>query len=1468
MSNSHSLLAAHISSLYHPSQVHSISIATAKRQIPLSSSIALANTNDASLHHASHASYYTAREQPSLILRLVNNNTSIELSSATSHIPPVEITFPSPLLPNPTLVPDQYSETHLIVCTKAGSVYRLVFPVPGFWSGGGWEVQEYVVKSVQSETMVGMHVVDASEVLVSLNDGNVLKLKATRQDGRSTFEDWKEHRMSSSTGLVGSFSLFGSRQPGSSDIVSFGSILSPAPTSVSYTLSRDRQLRIWKNACLGSVRVPSTFEQAAESSNSNASSSSSLLPPSQADYIRVLPSAPGQLSQSQRDELDADTGRRVMVFVPTPTGETGGFFVTYELSNEVTDVLVRRESRTLSKRSILLCSRRSAGMELRDFAVVDDMLWCLWDTHGRAMVESTPLDEDDEDEDSEDGSGARTPWSPATYVSEPDYSPAYFDQLLLGTGSFTDVFMGAILRPGIFSKLTLETAISQYRESIIAAMSSATPIPALVASYPTLGERIAGIVGCTVECAVDLQTGEQLWDQYWSALKRDWEGFVARCREIERSARWPIALGVGDNGRVVILERERLGTVVVDDEPLRAAKLVLFGNLPAVAEVGEVALALKVFEIAKVLRENIELKERVHLEQAFSDRGQELLAFSFAEVGSDIARSHLVPFVDANVTDYIVDRVELLEDFEAAVADALNVIRDLERLIKPEVEQMDDEDDVYRNRPSNSSGTTLALPTQDRWEKAQWPKLLTAAYVGTTVAARYELCVSLLILVAFVGEVASATAKPEPSALDRVFETFKSLSILKMLCQRPGLPSGGEATAKAPELVEQQEDDMLSRFKVMRMASVGATYAPPNSSLEGAPINLVHALLLTPHFSPSSTSSSSASAFFNVQNHAHNFLHANALLKSTRHQDVEFVEVAEVRLMDDLRELGLLEAVREVGLWVSEGPGAAYIMAKTWLQLGRIEVAVRLFDVVAGSFGDRALTETPGKTALAEVLPFTDPLDLCRYYQHVAELFEELSFHEYLVKYAKLAIDTNVSGQSTELLWEKLYHGYVALGLYEEAYMTVMATVYPSLQTELVRKLATTMCDQGELNLLTRFSFVGHQAEVERTLAFKARNSTNPTAWPDYSKALYSWYIFRGDYRKAGGTMYLQARQLADFPVAPNQYIDLATIQARCYLAAVNALSLVDPKNAWVPLPAEEDAAPQPSGSGSSRKVHRKRRKLLCSYLTHDDLSKGVGQELEVVELSDIRQEYMLVLARLSLAARYPDHDIGKFLIGPVDIVSRYIQNGAFDEAIGAARSLDVSMTAIFENLTSRCLELSRMRGTDIEQEAPWLLFDGIRSCEGTPVTRAWRYLQESLERNDTVDTDFECRKVVLKRILDEDREFRLPGWLIQFFEQHQPEDLIRMCLKYDLLQEALRHSINLVKRVQWGSRGGDTASREPFKTAAAAWLPYTVFDQLLAITKNNTTSAIVGQRDELRKELDAWMIRARKLGETIRSHR
>lgn len=47
--------------------------------------------------------------------------------------------------------------------------------------------------------------------------------------------------------------------------------------------------------------------------------------------------------------------------------------------------------------------------------------------------------------------------------------------------------------------------------------------------------------------------------------------------------------------------------------------------------------------------------------------------------------------------------------------------------------------------------------------------------------------------------------------------------------------------------------------------------------------------------------------------------------------------------------------------------------------------------------------------------------------------------------------------------------------------------------------------------------------------------------------------------------MYQHGRRLAEIALAPQvETQEIATMQARSYLAAINALSLVDYKNAWI----------------------------------------------------------------------------------------------------------------------------------------------------------------------------------------------------------------------------------------------------------------------------------------------------------------
>jgi nuclear pore complex protein Nup160 len=82
-------------------------------------------------------------------------------------------------------------------------------------------------------------------------------------------------------------------------------------------------------------------------------------------------------------------------------------------------------------------------------------------------------------------------------------------------------------------------------------------------------------------------------------------------------------------------------------------------------------------------------------------------------------------------------------------------------------------------------------------------------------------------------------------------------------------------------------------------------------------------------------------------------------------------------------------------------------------------------------------------SGISHVLPFEVAGSLGRYYRHVVALFVEHGVDAAVVKFARLAIEVlaeeGIEEENVEKdLWLKLFRSNAALGLYEEAYTTLM----------------------------------------------------------------------------------------------------------------------------------------------------------------------------------------------------------------------------------------------------------------------------------------------------------------------------------------------------------------------------------------------------------------------------------------------
>ncbi|KAH9950096.1 nucleoporin Nup120/160-domain-containing protein [Amylocystis lapponica] len=1363
------LVPAHLSALF--SSTHTISVPTSSFD---------AHTPDPpfspSLHpqHASLSALYRLPSARTVLLRVTHDSRVLQLISLSAEVPPLRFDFPAPLLPAPALLVWQNSELHILAVTITGSLYRIILPVSNdhpLWHPNRHSSREYVIQNMPSHADALVQVHGTHSVAISLPNGSLLRLDA---EHLADDDLWKETRFSPHSFLSSFTSLLPTRHggpQGSSDIISMASYPPPTDIGHTWTLSRDRTLRLWtaRGGCVAEKTLPAVAPgkpvTTVSGSHPNAVKPSVLLPPESQKLLSVfsLPDMPVL---------------HVLAFIPTESSSThGGFFQLFNASDDALRLI-----------NFFEASESSAHCLLQDFVMVGTTLYTLWDKQGQSMVEQTAVSV------TEKGRMA-TAWASATYAQESELTPSYLDELLLSRGSLADKFFEAIMRPGIFSPLTLQTAIDQYTD-VCRSLPPPYP-PQLLTTYTTVGEQIAAVVGCTVTLTRDPNTGAPQHDKYWNALKRDWEGFIARCRELERSARWPLVIGPGDSkDGILVVERERVASLVEEDDPLELHRRL------SISSPLEPQHAL--LEILWMLRTKIGPRSMLTLENRLIDIVQQETAFPYADIIQDQAdHMDFHGQLDEGLSNWITGGLQGVGEITDAVQFVLEIIYGLDSVVKSE------EDDVVGLPPLSS----------------ELARALTASYVTVSVHARYDLCLSLVTLLFFLSESLSQWSQ---ALLAEIFVVFRGTAMLRHVVRQPA----GDSVAPSPltdVASTAPDEDVIAKMRNMHV-SAGRTGFRPTYAL-------VHRLVAQYGGEAS-----------DVLGSAHNFLDATGLLQSV---SPAHATRPEVLFCERLRLLGYREAAREILAWLPRTPGVTYVLGRLWLDEGRYDDAAAVMESLAGSFGPDSALSTEDQQALAAVLPgaelFNSEFD---FYLHAAGLFRTSSVTSHEVVFSQLALSVAPSGSDTASLWHGVIKSLTDLGLFEDAYTTLVATPYDRLKRECISHLVYRMCEEHAVERLMAFNFANFADEVEDALSFKARNA-DPRVRPFYSRILYTWYVSRGDYRNAALTMYQRARKLAAVIREPSNFVNLAELQLEAYVVGMNALELTDQKNAWIVMPVTVEAEHEP----------RKRRKL-SKHIPEGRYALG-KRDAEVVELADIQFEYALLSARLELIRKDPTLlSAGESFLTPHSIVLRLAQANRFNTAIATARSLNVDMSELFGYLAGQCLRLSRNPEAVIgEDTSDWLLTDKVSSWPGTAADRGWRYLRQSLERHDGPGTDYRYTKVTLEIILESDRLSPPPPWLIHSLETQHPEWLIRTCLRYEVLESALEHTLSLMRRSD-----ARLAQEQP-RTASATWLPYTLIDQVLLAAESQDDLSARGQglSKELRGEIVNRIKRVQKYSQAAR---
>jgi len=514
------------------------------------------------------------------------------------------------------------------------------------------------------------------------------------------------------------------------------------------------------------------------------------------------------------------------------------------------------------------------------------MLCVLWERQGCSLMERTPLALGNLN------ASDNTTWATSSHGEEADLTPVYLEELLRSPGSLTEKFMEAILRPGLFSPLTIRTALEQYIDACLSLPGP--PAPELTTSYATVAEGIAAVVGCTVSLVRNPHTGAMQHDRYWSALKRDWEGFITRCREVERSARWPLALCVGQNSEgVVVVERERINSLAKEDLPI-AIHRHLSDSLA-------VDTHFAVLDIAWTLCDKIGPELLRNVETRVVDVLHQEIAFSIVDILSDQAqRLDFKDCLDDATQNWIISRLQDVEDLDKDIRITLDLVAGFD----PQVKREEDEVEL------------LLPPTRSEWRVA-----LSAAYVSTSVHARYDICIALMALLLFL---ADDLREWDQSLLEEVFSVFRGLAMLRSAARQPVADHAQDPNPSD----DTGTDDMIARMSNMQVSRNHSRFAPTSS--------LLHCLI------------AQSTECNELPGSAHQFLDTTGLLQST---SPAHATLFEVQFCDGIRNLGYPDIARDMLAWLPRTPGVVFVTAQLYISLGRADDAASVLEKVAASFG-------------------------------------------------------------------------------------------------------------------------------------------------------------------------------------------------------------------------------------------------------------------------------------------------------------------------------------------------------------------------------------------------------------------------------------------------------------------------------------------------------------------------------------
>lgn len=166
----------------------------------------------------------------------------------------------------------------------------------------------------------------------------------------------------------------------------------------------------------------------------------------------------------------------------------------------------------------------------------------------------------------------------------------------------------------------------------------------------------------------------------------------------------------------------------------------------------------------------------------------------------------------------------------------------------------------------------------------------------------------------------------------------------------------------------------------------------------------------------------------------------------------------------------------------------------------------------------------------------------------------------------------------------RLFTASTCISRFDMAHATLLSMPDRALQHSCLKKLVERMCETAQTSELIALPFSGLQEEVDEILFHKCKNTAEVVRGTPYHNILYAWRITHNDYRGAAVVLHDRLQKLrqageGDKLAGGDDVLDTAVTKQ--YLMLINALSCVDPKQAWITV----EEAPEANAEKPKRKV-------------------------------------------------------------------------------------------------------------------------------------------------------------------------------------------------------------------------------------------------------------------------------------------